>query len=424
MSTARERSTETSTSGLAPRHLADDPAVHPDIICLSHLRWSFVFQRPHHLMTRFARDRRVFFVEEPVEGIGAARLDLRRDPSGVLIVVPHIPADLPPGETAAVLKGLVRRLLREHGSGAYVSWYLTPMALAFGRDLDPIVTVFDCMDELSAFALAPAGLRSLESELLARADIVFTGGRSLHEAKRGRHPNVYCHPSSVDTAHFAQARMDPAEPNDQQGISHPRLGYAGVIDERMDLGLIAGIAVRRPDWQIVLLGPVAKIDPASIPRTSNVHLLGAKTYAELPAYLAHWEVAMLPFARNDATRFISPTKTPEYLAAGRPVVSTSIADVVTPYGELGLVGIADDPEGFIAAADAARQVERASWLIRVDGYLAGRSWESTFAAMRSRLDALAIRRLEGVRRLGEGDGERIPPGSLLGPMASSPRAQL
>src|SRR5690606_28943889 len=103
-----------------------------------------------------------------------------------------------------------------------------------------------------------------------------------------------------------------------------RIGYAGVIDERIDLVLLDQVARARPDYQFVMLGPIAKIDPATLPQRGNIHYLGSKKYADLPRYLAGWDVAMMPFALNDATRFISPTKTPEYLAAGRRVVSTAI----------------------------------------------------------------------------------------------------
>src|SRR4051794_1186902 len=207
------------------------------------------------------------------------------------------------------------------------------MALAFTYHLRPLGVVYDCMDELSAFAGAPASLRARERELLTRADVVFTGGQSLYEAKRGAHPNVHAFPSSVDVNHFAAARRRHDDPPDQQAIPRPRIGFFGVVDERMDMALLSGVAERRPDWHLVLLGPVVKIDPAVLPERANVHHLGPKPYAELPQYIASWDVAMLPFARNEATRFISPTKTPEYLAAGRPVVSTSIRDVVRPYGE-------------------------------------------------------------------------------------------
>jgi glycosyltransferase involved in cell wall biosynthesis len=265
-----------------------------------------------------------------------------------------------------------------------VLWYWTPMSLAFTRHLTPTAVVFDCMDELAGFAGAPPALKDMERDLMARADVMFTGGSSLYEAKRAAHRNVHAFPSSVDVPHFARARRITREPADQAAIPHPRIGFFGVIDERMDLALVAGVAERRPDWQLVFLGPTCKIDPASLPAHGNIHYLGMKSYEQLPDYLAGWDVAMLPFAKNDATRFISPTKTPEYLAAGRPVVSTSIRDVVRPYGELGLVHIADDADAFVRAIEAAMREDALVRDKKVEACLAGQSWDTTW----SRMDAL------------------------------------
>jgi UDP-galactopyranose mutase len=358
----------------------------PDVVCFSHLRWDFVFQRPQHLMTRCARDRRVFFVEEPRPTDGAPRLHLQQTASGVWVATPEISPAAGREMMAQATRGLLRDLLDVMGSREHVAWYLTPMAAAITQDLDALVVVYDCMDELSAFACAPPELREAEAMLLARADLVFTGGWSLYEAKRTRHARVSLFPSSVDVPHFARARAPLPEPDDQRGIPGPRLGYVGVIDERMDLALLAGLADARPDWHLVMVGPVVKIDPAILPRRPNLHYLGQRPYEALPAYLAGWDVALMPFARNEATRYISPTKTPEYLAAGRPVVSTSVRDVVTPYGELGLVEIADDVDAFVAAIERVRQTALAERLAKVDAYLAGRSWDRTWAAMRHLID--------------------------------------
>lgn len=276
---------------------------------------------------------------------------------------------------------LVDELLTVQSISDMVAWYYTPMALGFTDHLEPCVTVYDCMDELSAFLDAPKLLREREEQLMARADLVFTGGQSLYEAKRTRHPRVYAFPSSVDVAHFRQARDPQPDPPDQMAIPHPRLGFYGVIDERFDIELVRRVAELRPDWQIVLIGPVAKIDPATLPRPSNIHYLGGKQYSDLPSYLAGWDVALLTFALNASTRFISPTKTPEYLAAGRPVVSTPIRDVVRPYGERGFVRIAETPEAFVDAIVAAlgdRIDERGA---EIDRYLATMSWDRTWADM-------------------------------------------
>jgi UDP-galactopyranose mutase len=241
-------------------------------------------------------------------------------------------------------------------------------------------------------------MRANEAALLARADLVFTGGQSLYEAKRHLHHSVHAFPSSIDVPHFQQARSAASDPSDQRPIARPRLGFAGVIDERMDIELVARVAHLRPDWQLVLLGPVVKISPADLPVSPNIHYLGPKKYEELPTYIAGWDVAILPFARNDSTRFISPTKTPEYLAAGKPVVSTSIRDVVRTWGEPGHVHIADTPEEWVAAAEKCldASAERASWLSRVDAALAENSWGRTWGRMMSLLEA-AIGSRSGTR---------------------------
>ncbi len=361
-----------------------------DLVCFSHLRWDFVFQRPQHLLSRFARERRVFYVEEPIFDAGrAARLELSRRENGVWLAVPHLPEGLSEAEGVAAQKKLMDELFATYNICEYALWYYTPMALPFSRHLKPLATVYDCMDELSTFAEAPTNLGLHERELFARADLVFTGGQSLYEAKRHQHGRVYAFPSSIDVAHFAQARGPLEQPHDQAAIPRPRLGFYGVIDERMDLELLAGLADARPDWHLVIVGPVAvpKFDPKTLPHRPNIHYLGGRSYGELPGYLAGWDAALLPFARNEATRFISPTKTPEYLAAGKRVVSTSIRDVVRPYAQEGLVEIADTVEAFVAALEAAlNDPDRDAWLGKVDSFLAHTSWDLTWAQMARLID--------------------------------------
>jgi UDP-galactopyranose mutase len=239
------------------------------------------------------------------------------------------------------------------------------------------------MDELSMFKGASPTLREREEHLFRRADLVFTGGQSLYEAKKAQHPAVHAFPSSVDVPHFEKGRAGLADPGDQASIPHPRIGWCGVIDERMDIDLLRGVAEARPDLHFVMIGPVVKIDPASLPKLANVHYLGGKQYQELPAYIGNWDVAMMPFAHNDSTRFISPTKTPEYLAAGKPVVSTSIRDVVHPYADKELVQIGDTVDAFIAGIEAALGMNgsRPGWLIKVDEHLKGMSWDETWSRM-------------------------------------------
>jgi UDP-galactopyranose mutase len=362
----------------------EDPAT-PDFVCFSHLRWDFVTQRPQHLLKRAAKERRTFFVEEPVfDASGEARLEIGLREEGVFVVVPHLPPQLAEEGAEEAQRQLIDALFSNFAIRDAIFWYYTPMALAFSRHLKPRLVVYDCMDELSAFEGSPPALREHEAELFNLADLVFTGGQSLFEAKRNQHPSVYLFPSSIDRGHFARARGELAEPADQKAISGPRLGFFGVIDERFDALLLKGLAAARPGWNFVIVGPVVKIDPATLPQNSNVHYLGGKSYHDLPLYLSGWQVAMLPFAHNASTRFISPTKTPEYLAAGKPVVSTSIRDVVRPYGEQGLVRIADTVPDFVRAAEAAMRQDAGSarWLARVDAFLAGISWDRTWERMR------------------------------------------
>lgn len=358
----------------------------PDLVCFSHLRWNFVFQRPQHLMTRCALERRVFYIEEPIRE-AETRPHLQIERSGpVTVVVPHLSPLLSAAAADKALRQLVDEFMLEQSIVEYVAWYYTPMALSFTDHLAPRAVIYDCMDELSAFKGAPVVLKTREAELMRRAGLVLTGGQSLFEAKRHQHDNIHPFPSSVDVAHFSVARRTTDDPADQASIPHPRLGFFGVIDERMDLALLEGIAQARPDWHLVIIGPVVKIDPASLPQDSNTHYLGSKQYGELPRYLAGWDVALLPFARNEATRFISPTKTPEYMAAGKPVVSTSIRDVVRPYGQQGLVRIADDVPAFVEACAAAMAEDAATRVREADAFLRHTSWDGTWTRIRTLLD--------------------------------------
>jgi UDP-galactopyranose mutase len=348
------------------------------------------------LLSRFARDRDVLFVEEPIaEPAGETRIEARRAAQRLEVLRPFVRCDA--GAFGDAPMRLIQPLLLERlartGTPAVV-WLYTPMALPLARAVGAPVTVYDCMDELSAFLHAPAELRQRESELIAESDLVFTGGPSLYRAKRDLHPRVYCFPSSVDAAHFGGA-LNSHEPDDQLRLPHPRLGFFGVIDERIDLALLDELARRRPDWQLVMIGPVVKIDPASLPRRPNLHYLGARLYEELPAYLAGWDVCLLPFALNEATRFISPTKTLEYMAAEKPIVATPIRDVAEPYADV--VEVADGADEFIAACErllretgAARE-QRA---LAMRAVVARTSWDATARAMLELIDEIRINAAE------------------------------
>lgn len=365
-----------------------------DLICLSHLRWNFVYQRPQHLMSRCARNRRVFFFEEPVisEGEPSLKVEMHtvsaEDNARVWVVVPHLPEGLSHEERMEALAMLIDQMLIDYKSRSYSLWYYTPEALRFTRHLKPRVVIYDCMDELSLFKGANPQLCVLESELFKRADLVFTGGQSLYKAKRSQHNNIHCFPSSIDMEHFKQAREDLPEPDDQKEIPHPRLGFFGVLDERLDINLLAGIAAARPDWHLMLIGPVVKIDPNDLPKGENVHYLGMKAYKDLPRYLANWDVALLLFALNQSTRYISPTKTPEYLAGGKPVVSTPIPDVVQVYGKKHLVQIAESVDEFLQAVEhVLKEGTSEETAIKRDAFLAEMSWDNTWHSMAALIDA-------------------------------------
>ncbi|WP_426140765.1 glycosyltransferase family 1 protein [Pseudomonas sp. DWP3-1-2] len=369
---------------------ASTAAARPTLLCLSHLRWGFVYQRPQHVMSRLSKDYDVLFFEEPIfTDTPRPTLESSVPVSGITVLLPCLPSGMDPQRAVAAQRQLLDEYLADQAVDELLLWYLTPMSLAFTEHLNPRVTIFDCMDELSAFKGAPPDLLDRERQLMARADVVFTGGRSLWEAKRSQHGNAHAVPSSVDIAHFAMARDALPDPADQASIGKPRLGFFGVIDERFDIGLVGELATQRPEWQIVLIGPVVKIDPATLPRHDNIHYLGPKEYAQLPAYLAGWDVALMPFAINESTRFISPTKTPEYLAGGCPVVSTPIQDVISGYGDSGVVTIASTAPEFIAAVKAALGTKAGGAVAhRADQVLDGMSWDKTCAVMKEQIECL------------------------------------
>ncbi|MBA3599733.1 MAG: glycosyltransferase family 1 protein [Acidobacteria bacterium] len=360
-----------------------------DLICLSHLRWDFVYQRPQHLLSRFAKNRRVFFFEEPVFTGGATHLEISPREDNLSIVVPHIShADRDNKNVVDIQRSLLDDLFNSYEIDRFVLWFYTPMAMNFAAHLQPQATIFDCMDELSAFKFAPPELIENERRLFQKADLVFTGGQSLYEAKKHQHEQVFAFPSSIDAEHFKQARSITEERAEQKLIPRPRFGYYGVIDERIDIALLAEIADLRPGWQFVMVGPVVKISDQDLPRRENIHYLGGKSYQDLPAFLAGWDVAIMPFAINESTRFISPTKTPEYLAAGKPVVSTPIRDVVRPYGEINLVHIASTAKEFVAAGEKALRENGTERLVEIDEFLAQMSWDKTWRQMSALIDEI------------------------------------
>jgi UDP-galactopyranose mutase len=360
------------------------------LVVFSHLRWDFVYQRPQQLMTRLARDHRVFFVEEPVYHSGPAYMEITTPTVGVYVCRPHTSV-ISPGfhdDQLPLLQELIEELLVEHDIRSPIAWLYTPMALPLVQHLRACALVYDCMDELSAFLNAPRQLIQREHALLRVADVVFTGGRGLYRAKKPRHEAVYCFPSSVESAHFAQATDPGIEHAEQRSLGRPRLGFYGVIDERLDLGLIGLMAREHPQWQIVMVGPVVKIDPLGLPRYPNIHYFGQRPYAELPGFVAGWDVCLMPFALNRSTQFISPTKTLEYMAAGKAIVSTRIPDVLESYGDVVYSGTND--MAFVCACERALHMrseapDRAACMRET---VAATSWDTTAAAMNSILQTL------------------------------------
>jgi UDP-galactopyranose mutase len=345
----------------------------------------------------------VFFWEEPLFEDDDCFIEVQERENLLRVVVPHLPQGLTDLQVSKMLASMLDQLIADFDIADYLLWYYTPLAMEFTRHLRPEAIIYDCMDELSAFRGAPPGLRAAEAELFAKADLVFTGGPSLYQSKKSKHHSVHCFPSSIDREFFAKARLLATDPADQAPISQPRLGYSGVIDERLDMNLLAGLSDARPDWHVVMIGPVVKVSPSELPQRPNIHYLGPKPYSELPSYLAGWQVGLLPFARNESTRFISPTKTPEYLAAGLPVVSTSIADVVNPYGTMGLVEIADTVEEFVVSVERAIASRSSSnRLEKVDKFIGKMSWDNTW---------------EGMSRLVEAVGTSKPPARTDSTMA-------
>ncbi|PWU02268.1 MAG: UDP-galactopyranose mutase [Terriglobia bacterium] len=365
----------------------------PTILTFCHLRWDFVYQRPQHLMSRLALSHRVIFIEEPVfSEASLPEWESSQPQSNVLVLRPRTPSRAPGfhQEQLPYIQTLMGELVAKEDLRDYILWFYTPLALPAAEGLNPRAVVYDCMDELTGFLNAPPQLVTREVELLGRADLVFTGGRSLYRAKKDQHPRVYCFPSSVDGRHFAAAANGMTEAAEQGPLPHPRLGFFGVIDERLDTALLSTMAEAHPEWQIVMVGPVVKIDPATLPHNSNIHYYGQRAYEDLPSYLKGWDVCLLPFARNAATKYISPTKTLEYMAAGKMIVSTPITDVAEPYGDIVYLGAT--PEEFVEACEraiAASPAERAERIARMREVLAKTSWEATVREMEALLKGVA-----------------------------------
>jgi glycosyltransferase involved in cell wall biosynthesis len=369
------------------------------LIVFSHLRWDFVYQRPQHLLSRLARDYRVLFFEEPVRGKLTPFLERFRPVPNVEVLRPHTTVGAPGfhDDQLPELRALLAEYLKDFGIDDYLVWFYTPMALPLLAELTPRAVIYDCMDELSAFRDAPRQMVQRESALLKRVQLVLTGGPSLYEAKRALHPNVHCFPSAVAAEHYAP--VDGGRAIDAEAerllaeMPRPRLGFFGVIDERFDAQLVGALADAEPGWQLVMVGPVVKIDAGQLPRRANIHWLGQQPYERLPHLVDGWDVCLLPFALNESTRFISPTKTLEYMAAEKPIVSTPIRDVLKLYGDC--VALADGPEPFLDACRAAlaeAPADRAARVQRMRMHVTRTSWANTVHAIRAQISELVDER--------------------------------
>jgi glycosyltransferase involved in cell wall biosynthesis len=359
------------------------------IIVFSHLRWNFVYQRPQHLFSRLADYYHVIFIEEPGFHEGEAVVETSTPLPNLTVCRPLTPVQTSGfhDEQFPHLVTMLRDLAEEHPDP--VVWFYTPMALPLLDELKPKCVVYDCMDELSAFKNPPPQLVEREDALLKVADVVFTGGPSLYAAKKHRNPNVHCFPSSVDVSHFRQALDRNIAHPAHRDMPVPRLGFYGVIDERFDVDLVGEIADAHPDWQIVLVGPVVKIDPQTLPHRPNIHYMGQQPYSALPQFLAAWDLCLMPFALNASTKFISPTKSLEYMAAELPIVSTPVRDVVDLHSDV--VEIAADHEEFIVACERALNMpseERLKKVRLMRDKLSRTSWNATAAKMHELLAQL------------------------------------
>jgi glycosyltransferase involved in cell wall biosynthesis len=363
------------------------------ILVHCHLRWDFVWQRPQQIFSRLAAHHPITFLEEPMWQGSERRLEISEPHPNVVRLVPVLRADERTDDSdtqyAAVLP-LLRRALSEHPLlrtrfESPVQWFYSPMVAPYFLDsFDAVATVYDCMDELAQFRFAPPTLREREQLLMARADVVFTGGYQLFQSKSRYHSNVHFYGCGVDAEHFSRAlRPETEMPADVANLSRPIFGYFGVIDERLDYALLAQIADEMPDVSIVMVGPLAKVEQDSLPNFPNIHWLGQRAYTELPALVKAFDVCLMPFALNEATQYINPTKTLEYMAAGKPVVSTAVPDVLHHFTPI--VDVALTAEEFIAAIQRAARSPRPELIEQGIDRAHRASWDSIVTAMRGHM---------------------------------------
>ncbi|MFN2646380.1 MAG: glycosyltransferase [Burkholderiales bacterium] len=371
----------------------EKPSMQSPIVVHCHLRWDFVWQRPQQIFSRLAAEQRVLFLEEPCYEGTQATLRLTEPQPGIVRVVPILPERMPVDDECAIVLPLVRAALERHPllAGEFdspIQWFYSPMtAPDFIGQLGETCVVYDCMDELANFRFAPPDIQEREAFLLQHADVVFTGGQQLFEAKSRRHRNVHFYGCGVDAAHFARARSEATPvPSALAKLPRPVLGYFGVIDERLDYPLIARLAEAFPEGSVAMVGPLAKVNAAELPQAPNLHWLGQQSYAALPGFVKGFDICLMPFALNEATRYINPTKTLEYMAAGKPIVSTAVPDVVRQFSSI--VELADSREDFVRGVSRAVAAPRPDVIAHGIERAERSTWEAIVAAMRR--DVMAV----------------------------------
>jgi glycosyltransferase involved in cell wall biosynthesis len=345
-----------------------------DMIVFCHLRWQFVYQRPQHLISRLASNMKVLFIEEPLPANQDGTL-----PGNLMVISEQLHVLQPFVKDIESIIDILHAYIKN--KTIPVGWFYSASFAPLLEQINFETIVYDCMDELSLFKGASVHLINQEKYLMAHAEIVFTGGKSLYEAKKQLHSNVYCFPSSVDQEHFAQASKEIPVAEDISNILKPIVGYYGVIDERIDLDLLHKCAKKLQNVSFVMIGPLAKIENTDLPKENNIHYLGMKSYDELPNYLKAFDIAMMPFALNDATKYISPTKTLEYMAAGKPIISTKITDVVRDYSES--IALIENESEFCDAIETLLAKDHIQMQMEYKKILEKTSWDSTADKMES-----------------------------------------
>jgi glycosyltransferase involved in cell wall biosynthesis len=378
-----------SSSSQEPRPgWSQQPVSSLPIIAVCHLSWSWVWQRPQQFLSRLARTHPVLFVETYCSDVPQTdvRLSTPEGHPNVTVCQMHLPANrwsdgryIDRERRRALQRTLAQELPGQFDDA--ILWFNDPMAVtAFAGHLDESLIVYDCMDELSQFKGAPPTLLEREQELLEVADVVFCGGRKMRDRRLRVNPNSHFYGTGVDCRHFGAA-LTPglAIAPEIAELDGPVLGYFGVIDERIDYELLAALADADPHWHVVMVGPVTKVDPATFPQRPNLHWLGGRPYAELPALTKGFAVALMPFARNAATEYINPTKALEYMAAGRPVVSTALDEVKSNFGNVARV--ARTPAEFIACCRREVAAPSRTRIARGLRLAADNTWEAIVAKL-------------------------------------------